>query len=82
MSSPVAAESAVFVENFVKVGLISGDGGAWLLPRAVGLSRACEMSFTGDPVDAGTALAWGLVSRVVPDGELPTAATRLRAASC
>lgn len=69
----VAAEDAVFAENFVKIGLISGDGGAWLLPRAVGLSKACEMTFTGDPVDAPTALACGLVSRVVPnEALLPT----------
>lgn len=61
----IASEEAVFAENFVKVGLISGDGGSWLLPRAVGLSRACEMSFTGEPVNAETALAWGMVSRVV-----------------
>jgi len=61
----IAAEEAVFAENFVKVGLISGDGGSWLLPRAIGLSRACEMSFTGEPVDAPTALAWGMVSRIV-----------------
>ena len=61
----IASDNAVFAENFVKVGLISGDGGSWLLPRAVGLSRACEMSFTGEPVNAETALAWGMVSRVV-----------------
>ena len=66
----IASEAAVFAENFVKVGLISGDGGSWLLPRVVGLSRACEMAFTGDPVDAATALEWGLVSRVVPSGRL------------
>ncbi len=70
----IASEEAVFAENFVKVGLISGDGGSWLLPRAVGLSRACEMSFTGEPVDAQTAVAWGMVSRVVsPDDLLPEA---------
>jgi enoyl-CoA hydratase/carnithine racemase len=73
----IAAADAVFAENFVKVGLISGDGGSWLLPRAVGLSRACEMSFTGDPVDAATALACGLVSRVVPAAELMQAAREL-----
>lgn len=70
----IAVPTATFAENFVKVGLISGDGGSWLLPRAVGLSRACEMAFTGEPVDAETALAWGLVSRVVPaDRLLPEA---------
>lgn len=75
----IAAEEAVFAENFVKVGLIPGDGGAWLLPRAVGLSRAAEMAFTGDPIDARTALEWGLVSRVVPAGELRDAANALAA---
>ncbi|PIE10005.1 MAG: enoyl-CoA hydratase [Rhodobacterales bacterium] len=61
----IASQEAQFAENFVRVGLISGDGGGWLLPRTVGLSRACEMSYTGDPIDAETALAWGLVSKVV-----------------
>ncbi len=70
----IAGESARFAESFVKVGLIAGDGGAWLLPRAVGFSKACEMAFTGEPIDAGEALASGLVSRVVPDGELLGAA--------
>jgi len=62
----IASETAVFAESFVKLGLIAGDGGAWLLPRAVGASRAAEMAFTGEPIDAATALEWGLVSRVVP----------------
>ena len=62
----IAAENAFFAESFVKLGLIPGDGGAWLLPRAVGAARAAEMALTGDRVDARTALEWGLVSRVVP----------------
>lgn len=66
----IASENAVFAENFVKVGLIAGDGGAWFLPRQIGLSRAAEMAFTGEPVDAATALEWGLVSRVVDDRHL------------
>ncbi len=66
----IASETATFAENFVKVGLIAGDGGAWLLPRAVGLSRASEMAFTGEPIDAATALEWGLVSKVVPGERL------------
>ncbi len=70
----IASTAATFAENFVRVGLISGDGGAWLLPRQIGLSRAAEMTFTADPVDAATALEWGLVSRVVdPEALLPEA---------
>ncbi|CRK50851.1 Enoyl-CoA hydratase [Rhodococcus sp. RD6.2] len=70
----VASTAAKFAESFVKLGIIPGDGGAWLLPRAVGLARAAEMAFTGDAIDADTALEWGLVSRVVePDELLPTA---------
>ena len=70
----IASRTAVFAESFVKLGLLPGDGGAWLLPRAVGMSRACEMAFTGDPIDAAQALQWGLVSQVVdPDALMPTA---------
>lgn len=66
----IAAASARFAESFVKMGLVAGDGGAWLLPRAVGYSMAAEMALTGDTLDAQEALACGLVSRVVPDDEL------------
>jgi len=66
----IASEAASFAESFVKVGLIPGDGGAWLLPRVVGASKAAEMSFTGDTLTAAEALACGLVSRVVPAGRL------------
>lgn len=70
----VASETAIFAESFVKLGIVPGDGGAWLLPRVIGMSRACEMSFTGEPIDAATALAYGLVSQVVPaEGLLHTA---------
>jgi enoyl-CoA hydratase/carnithine racemase len=75
----IASESAFFAESFVKVGLIPGDGGAWFLPRVIGMSRACEMAFTGDRVDARTALEWGLVSRVVPGDQLMAAARELAA---
>lgn len=66
----IAASTATFAESFVKVGLIPGDGGAWLLPRAIGMARASEMAFTGAAIDAATALAWGMVSTVVPAGRL------------
>ena len=70
----IASEKALFAESFVKVGLIPGDGGAWFLPRAIGQARANEMSFTGEPVNAETALAWGIVSQVVaPDGLMDAA---------
>lgn len=75
----IAARSAFFAESFVKVGIIAGDGGAWLLPRIIGMSRASEMAFTGEAVDATTALAWGMVSEVVEDTELLTAAQKLAA---
>lgn len=76
----IAGASARFAESFVKIGIIPGDGGAWLLPRVVGFSRATEMALTGEMIDAETALAYGLVSRVVPDAELlDTARDRARA---
>src|ERR1700710_1667987 len=74
----IAAESARFAESFVKVGIVPGDGGAWLLPRVVGYSKACEMAFTGDMLTAAEALACGLVSKVVPDGELMAGGQTLR----
>ncbi|MEU1545591.1 crotonase/enoyl-CoA hydratase family protein [Nocardia sp. NPDC005745] len=78
----IAATTAVFAESFVKVGLVPGDGGAWLLPRAIGMARACVMAFTGEPIDAVTALDWGLVSQVVEPSALSDAAHRLAARVC
>jgi 2-(1,2-epoxy-1,2-dihydrophenyl)acetyl-CoA isomerase len=61
----IASSEARFGVPFLKLGIIPGDGGAWLLPRQVGYARAAELLFTGDLIDADTALAWGLVNRVV-----------------
>ena len=66
----IAGRKAQFAESFLRVGLVSGDGGAWFLPRVVGLSRAYEMTLTGDVIDAEKAERWGLVSKVVDDERL------------
>jgi len=66
----IAADNAQFAESFLRVGLVSGDGGAWFLPRVVGLSRAYEMTFTAEFVKADKAEKWGLVSYVVPKDKL------------
>lgn len=66
----IAARSARFAESFVKLGIIPGDGGAFLLQRVVGPAKAAELTFTGDTIDADAALACGLVSEVAADGEL------------
>lgn len=73
----IASTKAKFAESFAKIGIIPGDGGAWFLPRAIGMSRACEMAFTGEAVDADTALSWGMVSQVAEPEELMTAAYKM-----
>lgn len=73
----IASDRASFAENFVKVGLIPGDGGAWLLPRIVGFSKACEMALTGETITAEEARTMGLVSAVVPHDGLAQAARNL-----
>lgn len=73
----IASERASFAESFVQIGLVPGDGGTWFLQRAIGYERAAEMTFTGDRIDAATALEWGLVTRVVPHDELIPAAMEL-----
>lgn len=73
----IASTLATFAESFAKLGIVPGDGGAWFLPRAIGTSRAAEMTFTGEPIDAATALQWGLVSRVVEPGDLREVALML-----
>lgn len=75
----ISSDVAKFGVTFLKLGLIPGDGGAWLLPRVVGFSRACELLFTGDVIDAKQALEWGLVSRVVAPDQLMTEAQALAA---
>ncbi len=62
----IGSEKARFAESFAKLGIISGDGGAYLLPKLVGMSKAAEMTFTGDMIGAEEALTIGLISKVVP----------------
>jgi enoyl-CoA hydratase/carnithine racemase len=64
----IASQSARFASSFINVGLIPGDGGAWILPRAVGQAKAAELIFTGDIIGADEARACGLVSQVVQIG--------------
>ncbi len=73
----VAAESASFIQSFIKVGLVPDSGATMLLPRLIGMGRAMEMTCTGRKVDAAEALEWGLVNQVVPDNELQAATTKL-----
>ena len=73
----IASDRAVFAESFVKLGIVPGDGGAWLLPRIVGLPKASLMAFTGDTIDAAKALDYGLVAQVVPAADLEREAQAL-----
>ena len=66
----LAAQSARFIEIFAKRGLAVDSGGGWLLPRLVGLQKAKELVFFGEPLSAPDAAAIGLVNKVVPDAEL------------
>lgn len=73
----LSADRALFAESFVRLGIVPGDGGAWLLPRIIGLPKASLMALTGDTIDAATALEWGLVTQVLPAAELDAAALAL-----
>ena len=66
----IAAESASFIEAFIKVGLVPDSGSTFMLPRLIGVSRAMEMAFTGRKIKTDEALRIGLVNQVVPDDQL------------
>ena len=77
----LAAEEATFGQNFAKVGLFPDYGGTYFLPQLAGPSKAAEMFYTGEMIDAQTALRLGLVNRVVPaaqlEGEVRTLAQKI-----
>jgi len=66
----IAADTARFIELFVRRGILPDAGGAYLLTRLVGPQKAKEIFFFGDDISAGDALALGLVNRVVPAADL------------
>lgn len=69
----IASSEARLIEIFVKRGLAVDSGGGWLLPRLVGLAKAKELVFFGDPISAEDARAAGLVNKVVPPDQLEQA---------
>jgi enoyl-CoA hydratase/carnithine racemase len=69
----LACESARFSQAYIRVGLVPGDGGCYLLPRLVGTATALQLMWTGRIVNAPEALALGLVSAVHPDDRLEEA---------
>ena len=73
----VASENAKFGDTHTRVGVMPGWGLTVLLPQAIGVRRAREMSFTGNFMDAQEALRWGLVNHVVPHRELLSVAYEL-----
>jgi 2-(1,2-epoxy-1,2-dihydrophenyl)acetyl-CoA isomerase len=66
----IAAEEATFGQNFAKVGLFPDFGGTYLLPQLVGPAKAAELFYTGEMIDAKTALQLGIVNQVVPATQL------------
>jgi enoyl-CoA hydratase/carnithine racemase len=66
----IAGESATFCEAFIRNGLVTGDGSAWLLPKLIGMSNTLWMQYTGEPVAAHEALRIGLVNALAADDAL------------
>lgn len=66
----IASEGSKFCQSFLKIGLIPDCGGHYLLPRRVGVARAKELMFFAKTITAEEAMQFGIVNRVVPEGEL------------
>lgn len=73
----IAGTRASFAESFLRLGLVSGIGGAWFLSRIVGPAKALELTLTSEFIDAERAERLGLVSQVIPDEHLDAEALRL-----
>ena len=73
----IASENARFADTHARVGIMPGWGLSQKLSRMIGISRAKELSLSGNFLDAATACAWGLVNRVVPAADLLTVAIKL-----
>lgn len=75
----LAAQSAKFIQAFIRIGLIPDVGGTWYLPRLVGAARARGMAMLGEPIEAPQAEEWGLIWRTFPDDDLMSEAEKLAA---
>lgn len=73
----ICGASSTFAESYINMGLISGDGGTWFLPRVIGISHALELLWTGRVVAADEAERIGLVNRVVADADVLSEALTL-----
>jgi enoyl-CoA hydratase/carnithine racemase len=73
----IAGANAKMGSYFVRRGVVGTAAGTWLLPRLIGVSRAMELLLSGELLDAAACERLGLVSRVVPDGELDDAVMAL-----
>lgn len=73
----IGSENARFMVAFTRIGLVPGSGSGWMLPRVVGLSKACRIIFTGDLVDAEEAYRMGLLDWLVPSDRLEEEAMAL-----
>ena len=73
----IASESAYFLQAFSRVGLVPDGGSAYLLASAAGRVRAMEMMLLAEKISAEQAKSWGLINRVVPDGEAVSTALEI-----
>lgn len=73
----IGSSNATFAESFIRLGLVAGDGGAWLLPRLIGRAAASRLALTGEIIDATQALQLGILDSVVEPEELMPSALAL-----